>query len=59
MNKELLLVGGIPLPTTEKVITTFGPPLGKYLYSMPDGEIGARRWWVVRLSSRFSITTLT
>ena len=50
MNKELLLVGSIPLPTAEKVIKTFGPPLGRYLYSMPDGEIGARRWWVVRLS---------
>ncbi|MEC8644458.1 MAG: hypothetical protein VXX78_03755 [Pseudomonadota bacterium] len=50
MNKELLLVGSIPLPTAEKVITTFGPPLGNYLHAMPDGEIGARRWWVLRLS---------
>ncbi len=50
MNKELLLVGSIPLTTAEDVIRMFGPPLGRYLHAMPDGEIGDRRWWVVRLS---------
>jgi hypothetical protein len=50
MNKELLLVGSIPLTTAEDVIKMFGPPLGQYLQAMPDGEIGTRRWWVVRLS---------
>ena len=50
MNKELLLVGSISLPTAEKVITTFDPPLGKYLHATPDGEIGAKRLWVVGLS---------
>ena len=50
MNKELFLVGSISLPTAEQFITTFGPPLGKYLHATPDGEIGARRLWVVGLS---------
>ena len=41
---ELLLVGSIPLDTPEDVFKTFGAPLGQYLFAMPDGEVGARRW---------------
>lgn len=48
MNKELLLVGSVPLDTVEEVMTTFGQPLGPYLPAMPDGEIGERRSWVNR-----------
>jgi hypothetical protein len=48
MNKELLLVGSVPLDTVEEVMTTFGQPLGPHLPAMPDGEIGERRSWVNR-----------
>lgn len=50
MVKNLLLVGSVPLPTVEEVIRMFGTPLGRHLISMPDGEVGDRRWWVLRLS---------
>ena len=50
MSNELLLVGSVPLDTVEEVICTFGGPLGPYLGAMPDGEVGERRWWVIRLS---------
>jgi hypothetical protein len=50
MKKNLLLVGSVPLPTAEDVIRMFGTPLGPSLISMPDGEVGDRRWWVLRLS---------
>jgi hypothetical protein len=49
MNNELLLVGSIPLETAKDVFRTFGKPLGKYLTSMPDGEVGFRRHWISRV----------
>ncbi len=49
MNNELLLVGSIPLDTPEQVFATFGAPLGKYLFAMPDGEVGPRRHWISRV----------
>ena len=42
-GRELLLVGSIPLDTPQEVFQTFGAPLGKYLFAMPDGEVGPRR----------------
>src|SRR5271157_5043778 len=39
VSGELWLVGSIPLDTPEDVFRTFGPPLGKYLFAMPDGEV--------------------
>ena len=50
MSNEILLVGSVPLETVEEVIRTFGPPLGSYLNSIPDGEVGTRQWWVSRLA---------
>lgn len=50
MSNELLLVGSIPLRNVEDVVRTFGAPLGPYLNAMPDGEIGERRWWVIRIA---------
>jgi hypothetical protein len=50
MVGDLLLVGSVPLETAEEVMRTFGRPLGPYLASLPDGEVGDRRWWVLRLS---------
>jgi hypothetical protein len=42
VSGELLLVGSIPLDTPREVFETFGAPLGRYLFSMPDGEVGPR-----------------
>jgi hypothetical protein len=49
VSDELLLVGSIPLDTPEDVFRMFGPPLGKYLFAMPDGEVGPRRHWISRV----------
>jgi len=46
---ELMLVGSIPLDTVQEVFETFGKPLGKYLFAMPDGEVGPRRHWISRV----------
>jgi len=49
MHRELMLVGSVPLETAEEVFQEFGRPLGPYLRAMPDGEVGDRRHWVVRM----------
>ena len=49
MGRELLLVGSIPLDTPEEVFETFGAPLGRHLFAMPDGEVGPRRHWISRV----------
>jgi hypothetical protein len=46
---QLHLVGSVPLDTPQEVFETFGAPLGKYLFSMPDGEVGPRRHWISRV----------
>jgi hypothetical protein len=45
----LMLVGSVPFETAEQVFRTCGPPLGPYLSSIPDGEVGERRRWITRL----------
>ena len=50
MSDELLLVGSVPLETAEEVFRTFGAPLGRSLRAMPDGEVGDRQYWVVRMA---------
>ena len=49
MSGELLLVGSVPLDTPQDVFRMFGAPLGKYLFAMPDGEVGPRRHWISRV----------
>jgi hypothetical protein len=49
VSGELLLVGSIPLDTPQDVFQTFGAPLGRYLFAMPDGEVGPRRHWISRV----------
>jgi hypothetical protein len=49
MSDELLLVGSIPLDTPKDVFETVGAPLGKYLFAMPDGEVGPRHHWISRV----------
>lgn len=48
MGDKILLVGSVPLETAEDVFRTFAPALGRGLASIPDGELGERRWWVQR-----------
>lgn len=50
MGQNLLLVGSVPLKSVEEVMRTFGGALGPYLPAIPDGEVGERRSWVLRLS---------
>src|SRR5690349_15404629 len=50
MGQDLLLVGSVPLKSVEDVMRTFGGALGPYLPALPDGEVGERRSWVLRLS---------
>jgi hypothetical protein len=50
MGQEILLVGSVPLKSVEDVMTTFGGALGRYLPAIPDGEVGERKSWVMRLS---------
>jgi hypothetical protein len=49
MNDKLLLVGSIPLDTVQEVFDTFGPPLGRFMGSIPDGEVGPRQHWISRV----------
>ena len=53
MPGELLLVGSIPTETTEQAFRQVGAPLGQWLDYMPDGEVGERGYWVIRLAYRF------
>jgi len=48
MGNKILLVGSVPLETAEDVFRMFAPALGRGLSSIPDGELGERRWWVAR-----------
>jgi hypothetical protein len=50
MGQNALLVGSVPLDTVENVMRTFGGTLGADLPAIPDGEVGERRSWVLRLS---------
>jgi hypothetical protein len=49
VSGELLLVGSILLDTPQEVFESFGAALGKYLFAMPDGEVGPRRHWISRV----------
>jgi hypothetical protein len=50
MSQYLLLNGSVPLKTVEDVMRRFGGALGPYLPAIPDGEVGERKSWVLRLS---------
>lgn len=49
MAQQLLLVGSIPLDTVTDVFEMFGRPLGRFLQSVPDGEVGPRQHWISRV----------
>jgi hypothetical protein len=49
MSDKLLLVGSIPLDTVQEVFETFGTPLGRFMETIPDGEVGPRKHWISRV----------
>lgn len=49
MSGELLLVGSIPFDTPQEVFQSFCARLGKFLFAVPDGEVGPRRHWISRV----------
>ena len=51
--KDLLLVGGIPFDTSEEVFRAVSASgIAEALPCIPDGEVGERLGWIVRLSYR-------
>ena len=46
---DALLVGSIPLDSAPEAMSMFGGALGPNLRSMPDGEVGLRRFWITRV----------
>lgn len=54
MDREILLVGSIPMKSAEDVFSTVGRELGGLVKRIPDGELGDRTDWVQWQSSVFS-----
>jgi hypothetical protein len=50
MGNNVLLVGSVPFDTVEDVMRNCNEALGPDLQAIPDGEVGERRSWVLRLS---------
>jgi hypothetical protein len=50
MGQDVLMVGSVPAKSVEQVMSVFGGTLGRHLPALPDGEVGERRSWVLRLS---------
>jgi hypothetical protein len=52
-NKDLILIGSIPLETAEEVFRWVGENgMGAALPAVPDGEVGERRLWTTWLGYR-------
>jgi hypothetical protein len=51
-EKDLLMLGSVPLETPEEVFQICGRTIGEYLPWMPDGETDERIWWVNMLAYR-------
>lgn len=47
INADVLLVGSVPLISTEEVIQYCGGGLGDVAVGIPDGEVGDRSLWIV------------
>jgi hypothetical protein len=46
---DVMLVGSIPHNSTPEAMSMFGGPLGPHLKTIPDGEVGMRRFWISRV----------
>ena len=51
-DKNLLMVGSLPLSTPEAVMRLCATTLGEWLPCVPDGEVGDRTIWIVGLGYR-------
>ncbi len=51
-DKNLLLIGSVPLETAEEVFQSCGQAIGEHLAYVPDGETDERIWWVNMLAYR-------
>jgi len=47
IDADVLLVGSVPLASTEEVVNYCGSGLGDIAVGIPDGEVGDRSLWVV------------
>ena len=52
MADDLILVGSVPYDTSEEVFRAVGPPLGRWMPFIPDGEVGDRIYWINLLADR-------
>ncbi len=43
---DVFLVGSVPLETVDEVFRTCGTLIGDRVLSLPDGEVGDRRFWI-------------
>jgi hypothetical protein len=51
-QRELLLIGSVPMPTVDDVFGACGHELGHWLAALPDGEVGERLSWTVYLHTK-------
>jgi hypothetical protein len=49
MTADVMLIGSIPHTSIPEAMAMFGGPLGKHLCTLPDGEVGWRRFWITRV----------
>ncbi len=49
MTDDVMLVGSIPHNSIPEAMAMFGGPLGQHLCTLPDGEVGWRRFWITRV----------
>ncbi len=52
VSGSILLVGSVPLSTTEEVFRTCAGALGSLVSAYPDGEVGDRKYWTFYLPTR-------
>jgi len=51
MSGSVLLVGSVPGETVTEVLRTCGEGIGNFVTSLPDGETGYRRMWIIFLAA--------
>ncbi|MGE3710304.1 MAG: hypothetical protein AB7G35_11575 [Hyphomicrobiaceae bacterium] len=49
MPDDVMLVGSIPHNSIPEAMAMFGGQLGAHLTTLPDGEVGWRRFWITRV----------
>lgn len=49
MADGVMLIGSIPHTSIPEAMEMFGGPLGQHLCTLPDGEVGWRRFWITRV----------